>query len=179
MSAMSDQDIMHNEALQYAASLRRLNYSADILCWNTALDNYEPSRDYAHGYAVRYEGTLHDRDTGRTAEYPTAGITMFCDDLQLPLGNLISAGPHAVALFDYGNAVHPYYVAGWNPRETDKQRDPALHGTATAKTVMWHPFPTAQPGEMTHHKPPRPLDYSTWQLGPRRAYHFKVTRLPA
>ena len=139
------------------------------------MDNYEPfARQYAHGAAVRYAGTLVRAD-GSRAEYPAAGITMFCHDDQLPLGNLIT-GPHAVALFDYGSSVEPYYLAGYNPYETDKQRDPELHWGSGAY-VLWHAFPTAQPGEMTKGNPSRPLDYSNWLLGPRKAYHFKTTVL--
>ena len=165
------------QAYEYAAQARRHGYSAEVLRWSVALDNYEPvPRASAYGYAVRYAGTLQDPETGFRAEHPTQGITMFCHDDQLPLGNLISAGPHAVALFDYGSSVEPYFVAGWNPYETDKQRDPELHW-AGGQTVLWHPFPTAQPGEMTKGNPSYPLDYGDWALGPRRAYHFKVSVL--
>jgi hypothetical protein len=94
---------------------------------------------------------------------------MFCEDSQLPLSK--AAG--SVALFDYGNVVYPYYVAGWNPRETELQRDEELHWSGM-QTVLWNPFPVAADSD-TDAKG-RPLDYATWQLGPRKAYHFKVRK---
>jgi hypothetical protein len=162
---------MRSKALQYAGEARRHGYRADVLTWHTALDNYDPARSYASGYAVKYSGTLHDPETGFTAEYLTAGITMLCNEL-LPLSRLLRAN----ALFDYGDSVQPYYLAGWNDQSNDKLRDPHYHWITGVQTAMWHPFPTAQPGEMTQHNPPRPLDYANWQLGPRKTYHFKTER---
>jgi hypothetical protein len=156
---------MRSKALQYAGEARAHGYSADVLTWHTALDNYEPvPRAYASGYAVKYAGTLI-RDDGSRAEFPTAGIIMSLTDSGLSLDRLLNA----IALFDYGDSVQPYYVAGWN----DKDRE----WWGLRNYVMWHPFPTAQPGEMTKGNPSRPLDYSSWQLGPRKTYHFKVSGL--
>jgi hypothetical protein len=64
-------------------------------------------------------------------------------------------------LIDTGDAITVYYVAGWN----EQPRDDA------APYVLLHPFPTnggTRPDG-------RPVDYSTWMLGPRRTYHFKVS----
>jgi hypothetical protein len=157
---------MRRKTVAYAVQARLHGYSADVLTWHTALDNYEPCpRAYANGYAVKYAGTLHDPETGFTAEYPTAGIIMPLTDSGLSLDNLIKA----IALFDYGDSVQPYYMAGWNDRNRE--------WWGLRNYVMWHPFPTAQPGEMTQGNPSRPLDYSSWQLGPRKTYHFKVSPL--
>lgn len=186
-------DEMRSKALQYAGEARRHGYRADVLTWHTALDNYEPvPRAYASGYAVKYSGTLvqlpacgdkqnhapHDwtlyreghapdetHCTGETftAEYPTAGIIMSLTDSGLSLDKV----RHSIALFDYGNVVYPYYCAGWNAENR------ASWGLTDY--VMWHPFPVAADGDTTADG--RPLDYSTWQLGPRRAYHFKVAGL--
>jgi hypothetical protein len=156
---MSELDVMRQRAAEYAAELQRLSYDVQVLQWETALDNYEPvARSHAHGFAVEYSGTLHDPDTGRTAEYATAGITMFCDDMQLPLGNVINNGPHAIALMDDGLEVHPYYCAAWHHDDSH---------------VIWHTFPVNGINEKTGQS----YTMDNWMLGPRRAYHFKVTRL--
>jgi hypothetical protein len=158
---------LQDDAMAYAVEARRHGYTATVLRWHAALDNYEPCpRATAAGYAVRYSGTLHDPETGFTAEYPTEGIYMPADDVSaIPLGNLT----RAIALFDDGQSVQPYYAAGWNPYETDKQRDPALNFGSTGPSVLWHPFPLDGTG------PKGPYSMAGWQLGPRRAYHFKVS----
>jgi hypothetical protein len=68
--------------------------------------------------------------------------------------------PHkAMYLLDDGQNVRTFYVAGWN---ADKQ----------LTYLMIHPFPLSVG---TRPDNGLPIDMSTWQLGPRRAYHLKVT----
>lgn len=67
---------------------------------------------------------------------------------------------NAVYLVDDGATVTAWYVAGWNPR------DPG---------VVLNPFPT-NPDGRTRPDNGRVIDYSTWSLGPRRAYHLKIRR---
>ena len=63
----------------------------------------------------------------------------------------------AVYLLDYGDAVIPMYVAGWRQELT---------------AVFLHPFPLSVG---TRADNGRPIDHSTWVLGPRRYFHIKVT----
>jgi hypothetical protein len=64
----------------------------------------------------------------------------------------------AVYLVDDGATVRPFYVAGWSP---------------DGATIHLHPMPTAD-GRIRPDNG-RPVDFSSWVLGPRRAYHLKVT----
>ena len=68
---------------------------------------------------------------------------------------------HAVYLIDDGRTVRPYYVAAWHPE---------------GDYVIAHPFPTNYTADGSPQ--PRvdglPVNYDSWQLGPRRAYHVKV-----
>lgn len=64
-------------------------------------------------------------------------------------------------LIDDGATVFVYYVAGWS------------HGDSiTPRILMLHPFPLSVG---TRPDNGRPIDMSTWMLGPRRAYHLKVS----
>lgn len=71
-------------------------------------------------------------------------------------------GHNALYLFDDGNTVAPYYVVGWDDNEP-------VH-------VLIQPMPTNPDGAATRPDNGRPIDYSNWALGPRRAYHLKVRR---
>lgn len=123
------------EARADAAWLNAHGYQASVWVFSTALDNYGPESSrtaYAGGFAVKYDGQLV-RDDGSMAEYPTAGITIYCQDSQLPLDKLLKDGRALMAFGDgsgRGREYGPYeiyYVAAWNPRLTDKQRDQEIN----------------------------------------------------
>lgn len=57
----------------------------------------------------------------------------------------------AVYLIDNGRTIVPHYVAGWRLAEDEKVSE-----------VFLHPMPVGE-------------NHRTWQLGPRRCYHVKVT----
>lgn len=80
------------------------------------------------------------------------------DTITLP-GDGFSDHLNAIYLIDDGESVTPFYVAGWN-RE--------------ASHVFLNPFPT-NPGGTVKRPDGRTVDYSAWLLGPRRAYHLKVS----
>jgi len=61
----------------------------------------------------------------------------------------------AVYLLDDGATVRPHYVAGW-----DK-----------AGMLWLQPFPLSQG---TRPDNGRPVDMSSWAIGPRRCYHVKI-----
>ncbi len=70
--------------------------------------------------------------------------------------------PDSTFIMDDGQNVVPWYVAGWHPER---------------QYILLHRFPT----NLDEHGDPilraddqRPVDYSTWMLGPRRAYHVKL-----
>lgn len=160
---------MRADCIRYARQASEHGYEAQVIHWAAAMDNYEPARDITSGHAVRYSGTLV-RPDGSRAEYPTAGIYMPCDDANaIALGNAI----RAIALFDDGGTVAPYYCAGHNPYVTDLQRRGDYHFGATGPYVLWHPFPLSEGIRADGHA----VDMSGWMLGPRKAYHFKVTPL--
>ena len=94
-------------------------------------------------------GTL-DRYAHPVTDVPTI-VLRETSDLREPT--------NAVYLVDDGDTVEPWYVAGWNPR------DPG---------IILNPFPVNPGGERTRPDNGRPIDYSAWSLGPRRAYHLKV-----
>lgn len=71
----------------------------------------------------------------------------------------------AIYLIDDGASVRAFYVAGWQV-SNDVTR------------VFLHAMPTSPDGR-TRPDNGRVIDYSTWQLGPRRAYHVKVDPIPA
>lgn len=162
---------MRDDCFNYAHEASSHGYDVQVIQWTCAMDNYEPfPRLILTGYAVRYSGTL-TRSDGSRAEHPTAGIYMPCDDANgIPLGNAIKS----IALFDDGTSVAPYYCKGWNPYETDLQRTGEYHFGATGPYVLWDVFPLSQGIRPDNG---RPVDMSNWMLGPRRAYHFKVTPL--
>lgn len=70
----------------------------------------------------------------------------------------------ALYLIDDGRSVRPYYVAGWSQ---DRDR------------ITLHSFPTDYRPDgsrrMRADDERRSVDYSGWMLGPRRAYHLKVS----
>ena len=125
---MNDITTAEREARADAAWLSAHGYEASVWTFSTALDNYGPSSSrtsYARGYAVQYAGRLV-RDDGSRAEFPSAGITVYCQDSELPLTRLLKDS-RALVTFGTGDGrtygpYTPYYVAGWNPRETDLQR---------------------------------------------------------
>jgi hypothetical protein len=122
------------EARVYASWLAAHGYhEASLWMFSTTLNNYGPGdrrTETAVGYAVRYAGTFI-RDDGSRAEYPTAGITVFCQDSQLPLTRLIKDGRALVTSGtgdrdEYGPYT-PYYVSHYNPRVTGVQQDQSVN----------------------------------------------------
>lgn len=166
--------MMQDDCAEYARMLAELSYDVQLIRWSCAMDNYEPCpRVVAHGYAVAYSGTLTRRDNdGRVtfrAEYPSEGIVMPCDDVNgVPLGNAIGS----VGLFDYGTLVNAYHAGSYNPWQTDNQRDPSMHMPG-GPSIQWHPMPVDGVNPVTGQS----YSMANWMLGPRRAYHFKVTPL--
>jgi hypothetical protein len=165
-------DEMRLDCTDYARMLAELSYDVQMIRWSAARDNYEPvPRVIAHGYAVAYSGTLTRRDdAGQVtfrAEYPSEGIVMACDDVNgMPLGNAIGS----IGLFDYGTRVDARYAAGYNPWQTEAQRDATMHMPG-GPSIQWHTMSLDGVNPVNG----KAVDMSNWMLGPRRAYHFKVT----
>lgn len=63
-----------------------------------------------------------------------------------------------IFVLDFGDRVEVRYMAGWS---------------AANKQVFLQPFPLSV-GERPDG---RPIDMSTWMLGPRRAFHLKLTKV--
>lgn len=123
------------EALAYARYLNTHGYTATVWRYQTALDNYGAASRrtrYAAGYAVKYDGQLI-RNDGSRAEYPSKGLQVFCEEPAFFAG-LVSSGRALVA----GPAGYvPMYVASYNPRETEAQRNPEVN-PGTCQTVNLH-----------------------------------------
>jgi hypothetical protein len=121
--------------------------------WSAALTNHEPcSRDWATGTMFRY---------GALDEVRGPGIIL--EDAEG-----LKDAHRATYLVDDGRTVEVYFVAGWGPLD-------ALN------TLFLQPFPTnfdADGVQRVSPKDGRPIDFGTWQLGPRRAYHLKISAYP-
>ena len=114
--------------------------------WLTSLDNHEPVRAATAGLGLRYPA-----DDTRAETVTLTGI----DDLKAP--------ENAVYLLDDGRTVTVWYVAGWK-----------LDDTGPDRRLHLQPFPT-NPDGRTRPYSGRVIDFDSWRLGPRRAYHLKVT----
>lgn len=114
-----------------------------------ALDRYEPPRDYGTGTLEEFTWP----DDGRVTYRLPDGLEVFREVTK------------AVFLIDDGRTVRPLYVTGWS-------------GANNYVTLAPFPVNVHDDGtpRMRADDPARPVDYSTWSLGPSRAYHLKVTR---
>lgn len=117
------------------------------------LDRYEPPRNYGH--VMIEEMHWPPSDDG----YVGAELTII---------NGLSTFRHArqaVWLVDGGRTVRPYYTVTYH--ETDD-------------CVSLGSFPTHFSADGTRRIRPdngRPVDMSNWMLGPRTAYHLKITEV--
>jgi hypothetical protein len=153
-------DIMHTETAGFAAWLSLHGYDVTLWRYSTALNNYGAGHsrtEHAAGFAVSYAGQLV-RDDGSRAPY-LAGIRVYCDDSQLPPGRLVKAGRALVTSDD--KSYTPYYVAGYNLRDTELRRD----RTVSPGTLPW----------VTLHE----LTPLTGGDGPTRFYDLRLTPVPA
>lgn len=130
------------------------------LRWHTALDNYEPMpRDMAYGRAIEYNIRNPQRDE--------RGVMLYAEETPRgwPEGVQLKDAKRAVYILDDGQTVRPMYVAGY------QEGNPSpLHPDGCEPFIILHPFPTNGPRADGQGM----ADFSTWMLGPRRAYHLKV-----
>lgn len=117
--------------------------------WSAALDNHEPTRNYAHGdmwtYPLRSDDGLGIVLDGSSQMKDRTKMTIVMDD---------------------GETVRPYYVASWNANSADDY-------------VILHPFPTNYNEDGTPKVRPdgRMVDMSGWAIGPSKLYHLKVSKM--
>lgn len=64
---------------------------------------------------------------------------------------------HAIYVLDYGTSVEARWVAGWASEDLSR--------------IYLQPFPLS----VGTRPDGRPIDMSTWMLGPQRAFHLKLT----
>jgi hypothetical protein len=112
------------------------------------MDNHEPSRSEARGVVEVWTWP----DSGEESYRIPDGLNTF-----------LSRGTHTVLLLDDGRTVRPFYVTGWNPRT----------GLVTLGPMPVNVNPDGTP-RMRADDPERKVDYSTFTLGPSRAYHLKI-----
>jgi hypothetical protein len=110
----------------------------------TVTDNYEPTRGEAWVSADLWEGEDNHRD-------PESFTVVLISP------EAIRAATRAVYVWDDGARVVPLYVAGYQPDAT---------------LVYLVPYPVADGRERPDSG--RPVDFSSWVLGPRRSYHLKA-----
>lgn len=111
----------------------------------TARDNYEPTRGFASLTVHTYE----------TDDHTAAAIIDDVSALRDPF--------RATYLLDDGRTVRPYYVAAWHPDRS---------------YVILHAFPTNYNDDGTRRlraDDGRPVDFTSWAIGPRVAFHVKIT----
>lgn len=114
----------------------------------TVTDNYKPPRGEAWLTATRY---VDEERPAASKRHPVITLTVFG-----AVGALLRDAHSAVYLWDDGETVTPYYVAGWNGAEDGKP-----------DRVHLHPV-QPEAGQESNLR--------TWSLGPRRCYHLKVTK---
>jgi len=112
----------------------------------------ETATEWARGHGVHYQGNiqLDNYEPPRNHAYFNCyqySTDTVTDGFVIDRGMTLKDATRAVFLMDDGETVHPYYVASWHPEQ--------LH-------LIAHPFPTGE-------------NHRTWALGPRRAYHIKLT----
>jgi len=115
------------------------------LAYRVALDNHEPTREYAYGECHPYT-----TESGIDAMLIRGAITW-------------RDGANALYLIDNGRTVTPMYVAAYHPEHD---------------YVIVHAMPTNYNADGTRRTRPdngRDVHMDNWQLGPRRAYHLKVS----
>lgn len=160
----------YREAHAYAENLNSHGFTAKVWRYETGKSNHPPtSRQFtvARGFAVSYASQL-TRDDNSKAEYPIDGLQVFCavpgqtpdDDDSITVSALVSAGRAIVA---YGmQAYEVMYVASYNPRENDGQRNqeinPGIMGTVNLKQMG--------PGDVVPD-------------GPKRFYDLHLTEIDA
>jgi hypothetical protein len=114
------------DAVTYAEELSARGYDHVYMWHFSTQTNGYPTTDiraeYARGYAVNYSGRIRFADGTRAPH--TEGVVIICDNDNMPLEKLIKAGR---ALIIMAGEIRPYYLASYNPRETDKQRDPSIN----------------------------------------------------
>lgn len=115
----------------------------------TVTDNYEPPRGEAWLSATRY---VDEDRPAASKRHPVIVLSVFG-----AVGVLLRDAHSSVYLWDDGESVTPFYVAGWHGAEDGKP-----------DRVFLHPvMPLPNNGRSNLHG---------WALGPRRCYHLKVTR---
>jgi hypothetical protein len=122
-----------------------------------ALDNYEP--------VPRRDGR------GSLIEHVKAnGAKVYrIADAELLFG---SDAYRAVYLLDDGHTVIAHYVIGYWAKDADTRA--AMPELAYPGSVLISPFPVNPNGERTTNGVL--IDFTDWTLGPRRAFHLKITR---
>lgn len=129
----------------------------------------ERERYSAAGTALDSAHTFHlaltNHEPGDKRYRETWGVITFHTSDTVTAGATITGADwrdwhDAMYLLDDGESVRPYYVAGY--RDAGAPRASTYRGYGYRSRLILHPMPTGE-------------RHSSWQLGPRRAYHVKVT----
>jgi hypothetical protein len=146
-------EISYGESLEGSMFGIPAEFGPELLTYRAALDNDEPApRVIAHGKIVRWvnsDGVVH-------YQISTERAAMQADDMQ-----------RAVYLIDDGAAVSACYVCAHHNGGPSP-----LYPEGCEPFVMLAPFPLSVG---TRPDNGQPVDMSGWMLGPRRAYHLKIS----
>lgn len=112
-----------------------------IYRWTAALDNHEPTREWASG-EIEWRQDAFGSD-----------IAVLSGGQNLPNAHKSNF------ILDDGKSAQILYVTGWGP----------FHDS------IWLGLFPVNPNGATRPDNGRVIDYSTWQLGPRRTYHLKLS----
>lgn len=139
--------------------------------WNTVLDNYEPPREYAHGEADVW--VVNDEPT-IVLQGAFAKLVLFHSPSQRKYVT------DAVYLLDDGQTIIPWYVAGWHiPGTSIPGTSGGAIGDPNRDEVILKRLPTNLHDDGTpvlRADDQRPVNFDNWILGPRRAWHLKITK---
>ena len=126
------------------------NNPTEVRYYHCNLDNYEPVPRRAASFAVEVFG-----------DHPSLKI---CSGLFNPIEIF---GSNAIFLLDDGYHVVPYYTVSYRISRRDIliQKFP----------VNYEWYPDSGYVAIPRDDNLRPVDFSSWQLGPRKCFHLKLT----
>lgn len=111
-----------------------------------ALDNYNPHR-------LHFRGTM---EVFKSHDGTSQKIWVLHADTTIM--DKVENGSPPIFLLDDGETIIPLYVTGWK---------------SDTREIYLRPIPTNPNGDKLDHRG-EPIDYGTWKLGPRVAYHLKL-----
>lgn len=150
---LTDTKAMKAECERYASLLG--DSATGVISYWCALDNYEPvTRKHAYGHAVTYVHPI----TGNKGIWVPVG--------PIPASKLEGSG----IILDSGTEISAWWAGGYHDHPSSTYRD--TENMDGWPYVLFHEFPLSVGIRPDNG---RPVDMSSWMLGPRTFYHLKLT----